>query len=132
MAQYLPFWPKAAVAANVTGANQTENVYTKALPTNGFTEVVGQLECDATPVGLTANAFIRVTPQISNDGVNWQSLTAPDIFADITTGTTPYPHQETIKLTTIAAFLRYEIMFDDTDTASAIVATLMISAAGRS
>jgi len=118
------------MAAAVQGANQKEYVYTKALPTNGFTEVVGQFEVDATPI-RSVNSTITVTPEISNDGLNWETLTG-DAFTAIDATITSFPWQDSKKLTTLAAFLRYQVEFNDTNAAQDIIATVLISAVGRS
>ena len=73
MSQYLTFWPKAGIAGYATGSGEANGalVYSKAIPTNGFTEVIVQFEADVKPGA--ANTNIKVTPQISNDAVNLAS-----------------------------------------------------------
>ena len=131
MSEYLSFWPKAAVSAYLSAAPGTEYVYTKALPTNGFTEVVVQVECDA-KISHDAGSQIIVTPQISNDGVNWEELTA-DAFTAITQASS-YPTKEMKKITTIAAFTRLKIALNEgaLGAAGIISGTIMITGTGRS
>jgi hypothetical protein len=134
MSEYLPFWPKAGVLAYVAGSptGKTEYVYSKALPTSGFTEVVAQLECDA-PImatGGAATGSITVKPEISNDGANW--TLAGTNFTAITQGGVTYPVKEVIKITTIAAFMRMRIEITDSANNSNIGGTIMIAGAGRS
>ena len=64
MAQFLPFWPKAAAGAYL--ANGADGyVFSKALPTNGFKEVVIQREIDADFVAyfLYCNYLSRMIPE---------------------------------------------------------------------
>lgn len=78
MAEYLPFWPKAGIGAYVINGGNSVNIYSRALPTNGFTEVVIQMEIDATfgGSGWPAYTTVAVAPQVSNDGVNWKTLSS--------------------------------------------------------
>jgi hypothetical protein len=132
MSEYLPFWPKAGIGAYVTNGGGTAVVYSKALPTNGFTEVVIQMEIDAT-FGAAAgppNTTVDVAPEISNDGVNWKTLTASSL--SIANNAT-FPAQATEKFTEIGAFMRMKITITSREAASGmIVAPLLVSAAGRS
>ena len=127
MAEFLPFWPKAAVVGDSTPGDVL--IFTRALPTNGFTEVVAHLTCDGRIMG-TGNSSIVVTPEISNDGANWETRTG-DVFNSITTGST-YPTSELKKLTNVAAFMRFRIMLRDLISPGPIGGTIAISAAGRS
>ena len=130
MSEYLPFWPKAGVGAYVANAGSA-SIYSRALPTNGFTEVVIQMEMDAT-FGSHANTKIDVVPQISNDGVNWKELTSATLQI---VSTTTFPAQDTEKFTEIGAFMRMKISISNGEADGLshwIVATLLVSGAGRS
>jgi len=130
MAEYLPFWPKAAAGAYVAFGTSA-NIYSMALSTNGFKEVVVQMELDAT-FGSQAGTKITVVPQISNDGVNWDDLTSATLEI---LSTTTFPAQNTEKFTEIGAFMRMKIAISNGEADGLshwIVATLLISAAGRS
>jgi len=128
MSEYLPFWPKAAAVSRVgaSGSGNAAVIYTRALPTNGFTEVVAQLEIDADLLG-SANR-VDCVPEISNDGVNWQAGTG---FTTVSAGGT-FPAKEVLKITTIGAFMRFKISLWDNTGAASVGGTIMISAAGRS
>ena len=132
MAEYLPFWPKAGIGAYVNSGGGTETIYSKALPTNGFTEVVLQMQIDATfggVVGGPPDTTIEVDPQISNDGVNWKDITSSMSIAN----TSAFPAQSTEKFTDIGAFMRMKITITSWEAASGpIAATLQITGAGRS
>lgn len=106
MAGILTFWPKSALLAWVTsGASASDFIYTSALPTGRFAQVVAQLECDARIAG-DANSDILVTPQISIDGASWKDATPA--FAKIEQGSS-YPIREVIKIDTLGAFMRFKI-----------------------
>jgi hypothetical protein len=128
MAEYLPFWPKSAAGAHV-GATSTAYVYSKALPTNGFTEVVIELEVDA-DFSSDPDSYVQVTPQISNDGVNWEDQTSASFH--VHAGGT-FPAQVTEKFTEIGAFMRMKVhLYNDTGGAVTMAPTIMIAATGRS
>jgi hypothetical protein len=131
MSEYLLFWPKAAAIskASAGGSGGAAIIYTKALPTNGFTEVVAQLEIDA-DLPSSSNR-VDCVPEISNDGVNWQAGSGFTTVTTVAAGQT-FPAKEAIKITTIAAFMRFKISLWDTGGAVSVGATLMISGAGRS
>ena len=122
--QFLPFWRKAAAMAYVSSGTP-QYVYTTALPTNGFTEVVSELVVDAE---IAANSTITVYPEISNDGINWEQQTN---FTAITPGGT-YPKKEVIKGTEIAAFMRMKIKIELSTGTGWAGATLYIASTGRS
>jgi hypothetical protein len=107
----LPFWPKAGVSAWVTsssaGVGATEFLYTKAFPTAEFGKVVAQLLCETKITG-DANSDILVTPQVSNDGVNWQDATPA--FTKIEQGST-YPVNQVISVETVGHFMRFKVAF---------------------
>ena len=133
MAEYLPFWPKAAGIV-YSAASSTNYLYTKALPTNGFTEVVAQLEIDAEIAG-DGNTTITVTPEVSNDGINWQNLSGTFTFSPVTQsgGGTTYPVKEILKITTIASFMRFRIaIVQAAGSATNAGGPFMITGAGRS
>jgi len=133
MSEYLPFWPKAWIGAYVTNGGGTAVVYSRALPTNGFTEVIIQMEIDATFGGAAGGppwTTVGVEPQISNDGINWKTLTVT--LLSIANNAT-FPEQATEKFTEIGAFMRMKITITSREAASGtIVATLLVSGAGRS
>ena len=125
---YLPFWPKAAAMAYVA-AGTTEDIYSKVLPTNGFTEIVIQFECDA-PICGDANTTIDLVPQISNDGVNWEDQTAPNFTA--ITQASSFPTKEVAKFTEVAAFMRLKIeITQSTASSNNAGATLHLAGTGR-
>lgn len=127
MAEYLPFWPKSGMIAYMA-ASTNQDIYSKALPTNGFTEVVVQVQLDA-PIAGDANTTITVYPQISNDGVNWEDQTN---FTALTTGGT-YPAKEVLKYTEIGAFMRMRVRIAQAAGTSVNAGgTFLISGAGRS
>jgi hypothetical protein len=70
-----------------------------------------------------------VTPQISNDGVNWKAQTAmTSILADGT-----FPTQVTTKYTEIGAFMRMMVGITNGEAnPGQICATMLIAGAGRS
>jgi len=130
MAQYLPFWPKAAVAVYTAGvANSKGYIYSKALPTNGFKEVVIQIEVDE-DFGGNASSYVKAIPQISNNGINWENLT-PTGLSIAATGT--YPAQDTEKFTTIGAFMRIKIELNNNEggALNRFSATVIVSGTGR-
>jgi hypothetical protein len=130
MSEYLLFWPKAAVAGYTLGSGEGNGaiIYTKALPTNGFTEVVVQFQSDVKPSSMNGN--IKVTPQVSNDGINWKDNT-DETLNTLSNGST-VPFQDTKKFTTIAAFMRMRINLYDGSGANLVAGTIMVSGAGRS
>jgi len=133
MSEHLPFWPKAACIVNAPAAT-TKTIYTKALPTNGFKEVVAQLEIDAEIAG-DGNTCINVTPEISNDGSTWENLLATFAFTTVyqAGGGTTYPVKEVLKITTVASFMRFRIAVDqDVGSSTTAGATLMLTGVGRS
>ena len=130
MSEYLPFWPKAAIGGYIAWGTPSA-FYSRVLPTNGFIEVVIQMEMDAT-FGTQAGTKIDVVPQISNDGVNWNDLTSATLQI---VSTTTFPAQDTEKFTEIGAFMRMKISISNGEADGLshwIVATLLISGAGRS
>jgi len=128
MSEYLPFWPKAAMGGYIANANSSV-FYSRALPTNGFTEVVIQLQMDAT-FGTNVATSVGVKPQVSNDGVNWKDQTSPTISI-LANGT--FPAQVTEKFTEIGAFMRMKVTITNTEGAAGqICATMMIAGTGRS
>jgi hypothetical protein len=128
MSEYLPFWPKAAAGAFIATNPGTASVYSRALPTNGFTEVVVQMEIDAA-FGADGSTKIDVIPQISNDGVNWKDLTSGLSINAIGT----FPKEDTEKFTDIGAFMRMKMLFTNEDGINTrVFATLLVSATGRS
>ena len=129
MAEYLPFWPKAGIAGYATGAGESNGalVFSRALPTNGFTEVVVQFEADVKPAGV--NCTIKVTPQVSNDGINWVDNTEATLTS-LTNGTT-VPFNDSKKFTIIGAFMRMKINLYDTG-ANLVAGTVQVAGAGRS
>ena len=131
MAEYLAFWPKAAMVSAVSGSGSGNAalIYTKAMPTNRFTEVVAQLEIDADLLG--GNNRVDCVPQISNDGVSWQAGTGFSTVTSVAAGGS-FPAKETIKITTIAAFMRFKVSLWDSGGAVSVGATLAIWAVGRS
>lgn len=131
MSKYLLFWPKSVVAAYVTTALSQQVVYTKALPTDEFTEVVAQLQCDTT-IAHDGASDIHVKPQISDDGVNWE--TSATLFTAIDQSGS-FPKNQTIKITTVAAFMRFKIELNEDPILGAdglVAGTLMIAGVGRS
>jgi hypothetical protein len=128
MSEYLPFWPKAAMGGYIANG-LSSTFYTKALPTNGFTEVVVQVQMDAT-FGTVVGSTVVVTPQISNDGANWKDLTAMTTIA--ANGT--FPAQVTTKFTDIGAFMRMKVVITYSEGAPGgqMCATIFIAGAGRS
>jgi hypothetical protein len=58
MSEYLPFWPKAGIGAYVANGGNSVVIYSRALPTNGFTEVIIQMEIDATFVLLARQSCL--------------------------------------------------------------------------
>jgi len=135
MSQYLPFWPKGGIAAYAPGVGQGNGAfaYSKALPTNGFTEVIVQFQSDVKPGGSNAhgvNTGIKVIPQISNDAINWEDNT--DATLDSLTNGSTVPFQDTKKFTTIGAFMRMKIELYDTNAASLVAGTILIAGAARS
>jgi hypothetical protein len=128
MSEYLPFWPKAGVGAYFTNDAETKYVYSRALPTNGFTEVVVQMGIDAA-FGGNAASSIKATPQISNDGVNWKDITSTlTILANAT-----FPEQKTEKFTEIGAFMRIRIeLYNKEGATKFLMGPVMVSGAGRS
>jgi len=128
MAQYLPFWPKAALGGYLANTGSSD-FFSKALPTNGFTEVVIQMEIDAT-FGTNVATTVEVVPQISNDGTNWEDL-APSGLSAPANGT--YPWQDTEKFTDIGAFMRMKIILTNTEGAVHYMpATVHVTGTGRS
>jgi len=128
MSEYLPFWPKAAAGAYV-GAAGSGYIFSRALPTNGFTEVVLQLQVDA-DFAPSANSDVQVTPQTSNDGINWADQTSAT-FKIVGLGT--FPKQITEKFTSIAAFMRMKIHIHNGEGGALYLApTVMVAGAGRS
>jgi hypothetical protein len=128
MSEYLPFWPKAAIGAYIAD-DQNVEIFTRALPTNGFTEVVLQVQWDGQFATLVTSLF-DVVPQISNDGINWKDLTSPAIQI---TGTTSVPVQKTEKFTEIGAFMRVKVKItNDEGSGSFMGTTVLIAGAGRS
>lgn len=119
----LQFWSKAAVAANVT-AGTDQNIYTRVLPTQDYTEVVIQAVADAE---IPPNSSVTITPEISNDAMNWYSLSS---FTAISPGGT-YPKTEIIKYTTIAAFMKVRIALSMSAGASNVCSTIDITCVGR-
>jgi len=128
MSEYLLFWPKAAAMAYVPSSNYAD-IYSKALPTHDFTEVVSQLECDAQICG-DGNTSMTVYPQISNDGVNWKELTGFSVMYGVGGGTT-FPVKEMMKITDIGAFMRMRIKIAQGASNANAGGTLLISGAGR-
>jgi hypothetical protein len=104
-------------------------LYTRALPTNGFTEVVAQLEMDADFLGSAGR--LDCAPEISNDGVNWQAGTGFTTIVAAAAGGT-FPAKEVIKITTIGAFMRFKVSLWDFTGAASVGATIAISGTGRS
>jgi hypothetical protein len=130
MSEYLPFWPKAGIGALIGGASSV-SIFSRSLPTTGFTEVVIQMELDAT-FGSHANTKIDVVPQVSNDGINWKDLTSATLQI---VSTATFPAQDTEKFTEIAAFMRMKITISNGEADGLshwIVATLAVMGAGRS
>lgn len=132
MARILPFWPKSGILAWVTSSSSVADfIYTNALPTDGFSQVVAQLECDAKIAG-DANTDILVTPQISNDGVSWKDATPA--FIKIEQGSS-YPIKEVAKIDTLGAFMRFKIgLWEEKvngDVTVIIGGTLKITGTGR-
>jgi len=68
---YMPFWRKGTLVAY---NNRTLTVYTKPLVTTPMVEIVLTLRIDMTFVFQNGPSF-DVTPQISNDGINWEDVT---------------------------------------------------------
>jgi hypothetical protein len=130
MSEFLPFWPKAAAMAYVANGT-TVSIYSRALPTNGFTEVVAQMEIDGVICG-DGNTDIDVYPQVSNDGVNWQELTSDKFTTVEQGGTTTYPVKEMKKISTVGAFMRFRIAIYQNGSSANAGGTLLVSAAGRS
>jgi hypothetical protein len=130
MSEYLPFWPKAAMIGYVNASGSPIDIFTRALPTNGFTEVVAQVECDGRVGG--ANSTITPTPQISNDGINWEDVTLGTAFPAIDPGDT-YPMKDVRKITDVGAFMRFKVRLAISSGTDVLVGgTIMISGAGRS
>jgi hypothetical protein len=131
VSEHLLFWPKSVVAAYVTTALSQQVVYTQALPTDEFTESVGQLQCD-TNTAHDGASDIHVKPQISDDGLNWE--TSSTLFAAIDQSGI-FPKNETIKITTIGAFIRFKIERNEDPILGAdglVAGTLLIAGVGRS
>jgi len=126
----IPFWPKAGVFAYLTGAPSTQDVFTRHFLTHGFTELVAQLECDCR-IAHDANSSITVTPQISNDGVNWEDLAAV-AFSSISYGGV-YPYNELKQISQVASFMRFKIeLIESMGGAAGIVGgTIMIRGIAR-
>ena len=125
--QFLPFWPKAALAGYIANAN-SEDFYSRALPTNGFTEVVLEMQLDAT-FGTNVDTTIAVVPQISNDGINWEDQAAVATIA--ANGT--FPSTTIDKYEEIGAFMRMKITLTNTEGAAMTLgATLYVAGTGRS
>ena len=130
MSEYLPFWPKAAIGGYVLSATPSY-FYSRALPTNGFTEVVMQEEVDA-DFGSSANTKIEIKPEISNDGVNWKELSST-LSIPATTGSGSFPKQLTEKFTEIGAFMRAKVKIINGEGADKwVVGTLLVAGTGRS
>jgi hypothetical protein len=129
MSEFLPFWPKAAVTAASVASGTDQNVYTRALPTNGFTEVVAQIVLDSKVWDGVGNGSIQGIPQLSNDGVTWKDSTTT--FAAVSSATS-VPYQEAIKITEIGAFMRIKIKFSSSSGTTHLAATVMITGVGRS
>jgi len=128
MAQFLPFWPKAALGGYLADSNSAE-FYSKVLPTNNFTEVVVQMELDAT-FGTGLATTVAVVPQVSNDRTNWEDL-VPSVLTVAADGT--FPFQDTEKFTDIGAFMRMKItLLNNEGSAQRISATILVSGTGRS
>lgn len=124
----LPFWPKAAAMAYLaTGSGAS--IYTKAFPTNGFTEVVIQLGIDA-DFGVQATTYVQVYPQISNDGINWEEQTSPVLQI---LSTASFPAIDVEKFTEIGAFMRMRIyLYNNEGAAAWFGATIEVTGTGRS
>ena len=129
MSEYLPFWPKAAAGAYVVAGNSAY-VYSRALPTNGFTEVVLQLQIDA-DFGVDSDTYVEVIPQISNDGTNWEDQ-ATGTFLLNAGGS--YPKEIVEKFTEIGAFMRMKIRLYNGEALGAmyLAPTVMVAGVGRS
>jgi len=127
---YLSFWPQAAVLAFVEGdpVGDTKYIYSRVLPTNGFTEVVYQFEVFEKIINTDAST-ITVTPEISNDGINWQTQTGDASTA--VSWASSYPTKEVKKVSTIAAFMRFRIALFDGDTDTPVGGTIQIVGTGR-
>ena len=113
---HLPFFRKGSIGVH---ANPSVQVYTSALLTEKFVAVCATLRIDATMVG-SANATIDVTPQISNDSINWADTTPA--FTQVTPGST-FPVTETKLISTVARFMRFR--FTLADAGSGIVAATL-------
>jgi uncharacterized protein YaiE (UPF0345 family) len=129
MAEYLVFWPKAAAGAYLANGGDAY-VYSRALPSNGHTEVVVQLQIDA-DFGGNANSYVRIYPEIRNDGINWEEQDSGGTFNIPATGT--FPKQVTEKYTEIAAFMRMKTRIHNGEGGGAYMApTLLLAGVGRS
>jgi hypothetical protein len=71
-----------------------------------------------------------VTPQIGNNGANWEDLTA---FTAITEGGT-FPYNESQKISTVGESMRFKIALDLSagNKPMLVVGTIAITAVGRS
>jgi hypothetical protein len=99
---FLPFSRLRTVAAN---AVMPVYLHTQPLITKNFVQVVAALRIDAPMMGA-AGATFDVTPQISNDLVNWDDVTP--VFTQVTPAST-FPITETRQITEIAWFMRFKL-----------------------
>ena len=128
MAEYLPFWPKAAVGAYLANGGDAY-IFSRALPTNGFTEVVVELGIDAN-FGNKVATYVEAIPESSNDGINWEQQ-ASGTFSLAATGT--FPKQKVEKYTEVGAFMRIRIKIHNGESIAAYLApTVFVAGAGRS
>jgi len=113
---HLPFFGKGSIGVY---ANASVDVFTAFLLTEKFVKVSATLRIDAPMVG-SANATIDVTPQISNDSINWEDTTP--VFTQVTPGSS-FPVTETKLISTVARFMRFK--FTLADAGSGIVAATL-------
>jgi hypothetical protein len=104
---FLPFHRLSAAAAY---ANNSTNLYTQPLIVKNFVEVVAVLQVPGRMVGA-ATASFAVTPQVSNDMVNWADVATA--FTTVTPAST-IPFIEAQKISTLCWWMRFKMTLGDT------------------
>lgn len=122
--EFLPFWPKGALIG-WAGPSLSPVFKTDIFETGDFTEVVAELMVE---VDFGSNRTIDVTPEISNDGKNWESITG---FTQVAGGAGTFPITEVLKIDKVAKWMRFKILFGKTSGDGYHGATLSILANGR-